>query len=138
MESIYLQAFLGGLLIGAAALILMLFNGRIAGISGITHGAITSLAAAHWWRWLFLVGLIVAPLITALFGYGLPASIPVDLELLAIAGLIVGFGSHYGSGCTSGHGICGIGRLSKRSIVATCTFMLSAIVTVAIVNHVIG
>jgi len=138
MESIYLQAFVGGLLIGAAALILMLFNGRIAGISGITHGAITSLATENWWRWLFLVGLIVAPVITALFGYGLPTSIPVDLELLAIAGLIVGFGTHYGSGCTSGHGICGIGRLSKRSIVATCTFMLSAIVTVAIVNHVIG
>jgi uncharacterized membrane protein YedE/YeeE len=138
MESIYLQAFIGGLLIGAAALILMLFNGRVAGISGITQSAFSSLAPANWWCWLFLVGLVVAPLITTLFGYGLPISIPVGLPQLAIAGLIVGFGTSCGSGCTSGHGICGIGRLSKRSLVATLTFMLSAIFTVAIANHVIG
>jgi uncharacterized membrane protein YedE/YeeE len=138
MESIYLQAFIGGLLIGVASLLLMLFNGRVAGVSGITHRAITSLAPSNWWRWFFLIGLIVAPLITALFGYGLPTSIPVGLPQLAIAGLIVGIGTHYGSGCTSGHGICGIGRLSKRSLVATVTFMLSAIVTVAFINHVIG
>jgi hypothetical protein len=138
METIYLQALIGGILIGVAALILMLFNGRIAGISGITHSAITSLAPANWWRWLFLIGLITAPLITTLIGYGLPTSIPVGLPQLAIAGLLVGIGTHYGSGCTSGHGICGISRLSKRSVVATIIFMLSAIVTVSIVNHVIG
>lgn len=138
MENIYLQALMGGLLIGVASLLLMLFNGRVAGVSGITHSAITSLAPSNWWRWLFLIGLTVAPLITGLFGYGLPTSIPVGLPQLAIAGLIVGIGTHYGSGCTSGHGICGIGRLSKRSLVATLTFMLSAIVTVAFVNHVIG
>ena len=138
MENIYLQAFVGGLLIGVAALLLMLFNGRVAGISGITQRAFSSLAPANWWRWLFLAGLIVAPLITSLIGFGLPTNIPVDLEQLAIAGLVVGIGTSYGSGCTSGHGICGIGRLSKRSLVATLTFMLSAIVTVAIVNHVIG
>ncbi|MBA6222829.1 YeeE/YedE family protein [Colwellia sp. MB02u-18] len=138
MENIYIQALMGGGLIGVASLLLMLFNGRVAGVSGITHGAITSLAPANWWRWLFLVGLIIAPLITALFGYGLPTSMPVGLPQLAIAGLIVGVGTHYGSGCTSGHGICGIGRLSKRSLVATLTFMLSAIVTVAVINHVIG
>lgn len=138
MESIFLQAFIGGLLIGVASLLLMLVNGRVAGISGITHSAITSLSRTNWWRWLFLAGLIVAPLITALFGYGLPISIPVGLPQLAIAGLLVGIGTHYGSGCTSGHGICGIGRLSKRSLVATFTFMLSAVVTVAVVNHVMG
>jgi len=138
MGNIYIQALMGGGLIGVASLLLMLFNGRVAGVSGITHSAITSLAPSNWWRWLFLVGLIIAPLITALFGYGLPTSMPVGLPQLAIAGLIVGVGTHYGSGCTSGHGICGIGRLSKRSLVATLTFMLSAIVTVAFVNHVIG
>ena len=138
MGNIYIQALMGGGLIGVASLLLMLFNGRVAGVSGITHSAITSLAPSNWWRWLFLVGLIIAPLITALFGYGLPTSMPVGLPQLAIGGLIVGVGTHYGSGCTSGHGICGIGRLSKRSLVATLTFMLSAIVTVAFVNHVIG
>jgi hypothetical protein len=138
MESVYLQAFIGGLLIGLASLMLMLFNGRVAGISGITHSAITSLASSNWWRWLFLLGLILAPLLTSQFGYGLPTSLPVGLPQLAIAGLIVGVGTHYGSGCTSGHGICGIGRLSKRSGVATVTFMLSAIVTVALVNHLSG
>jgi hypothetical protein len=138
METIYLQALIGGILIGVAALMLMLFNGRIAGISGITHGAITSLTPANWWRWLFLIGLITAPLITTLIGYGLPTIISVGLPQMAIAGLLVGIGTHYGSGCTSGHGICGISRLSKRSVVATIIFMLSAIVTVSIVNHVIG
>lgn len=138
MESIYLQALIGGVLIGVAALLLMLANGRVAGISGITHSAITSLAPSNVWRWLFLAGLMIAPLITVLFGYGLPSSVPVGLTQMAIGGLLVGIGTRYGSGCTSGHGICGIGRLSKRSIVATLTFMLSAIVTVTFVNHVIG
>lgn len=138
MESVYLQAFIGGLIIGVAALLLMLFNGRVAGISGITQSALTSLKPDNWWRWLFLAGLIIAPLMTSLFGYGLPTNLSIDLTDLSIAGFIVGLGASYGSGCTSGHGICGIGRLSKRSLIATIIFMFSAIVTVAIVNHVIG
>lgn len=137
MNELYLQALLGGALIGLGAILLMLTNGRIAGISGIVQGAITSFSRANAWRWSFITGLIVAPLFTAEAGYGLPDSVPVDALTLAIAGLIVGVGTQIGAGCTSGHGICGIGRLSKRSMVATCTFMAVAILTVTFVRHVL-
>ena len=137
MTELFVQAFIGGILIGCGAILLMITNGKIAGISGITHSVITSLSSENAWRWSFLVGLIVAPLVAAQFGFALPDSVPISVTVLAIAGFLVGVGTRIGSGCTSGHGICGIGRLSKRSIVATLTFMASAIVTVAIVHHVV-
>lgn len=137
MPELYIQALLGGALIGLGAALLMLTLGKIAGISGITHSAITSLSKDNYWRWAFLIGLIVAPLLSAPFGFTLPDTVPVSYITLAIGGLLVGVGTRIGSGCTSGHGICGIGRLSKRSIVATCTFMLTAIITVTLMRHVV-
>lgn len=134
MESNFLQAFLGGMLIGLGAILLMWTNGRIAGVSGILHRALSDFAKSGLWRWAFILGLIVAPIMTSLVGYGLPEKIEVSIITLAIAGLLVGVGTQIGSGCTSGHGICGIGRLSKRSIIATITFMASAICTVAIIR----
>jgi uncharacterized membrane protein YedE/YeeE len=135
MNDLYLQALAGGALLGLGAILLMLTLGKIAGISGITHAAITSLATENYWRWAFLLGLIAAPLLSAPFGFSLPKDVPASYGTLAIAGLLVGLGTRIGSGCTSGHGICGIGRLSKRSFVATGTFMLTAIITVTFVRH---
>ena len=132
-----MQALFGGALIGLGAIMLMLTLGKIAGISGITFNALRPGSVDKSWRWAFILGLIVAPLITQSFGFGLPRGIEMDLSLMALAGLLVGIGTKMGSGCTSGHGICGIGRLSKRSILATVIFMLSAFSTVGIVKHLI-
>lgn len=139
MNNLFVEAFIGGMLIGLGGILLMLLNGRIAGISGIVNGALSSFftkpaLAQSWWRWAFILGLVIAPFMASMAGYQLPQSLPTDNMTLMIAGLIVGVGTQIGSGCTSGHGICGIGRLSKRSIVATMIFMLSAIVTVAITS----
>lgn len=137
MSEHYVQALLGGALIGAGAIFLMLFNGRIAGISGITASAITSSLKESGWRWAFLTGLIVAPLLVAPAGFSLPDSVPAGLGQIIVAGLLVGFGTRMGSGCTSGHGICGLSRLSLRSFVATGVFMGSAILTLTLTRHVI-
>jgi len=130
---------LGGALIGFASVFLMLSIGKIAGISGILGGVMDGLISANsgWlWRLVFIVGLMAPGLIILLVYGNLPANITSNIVakplLLIIAGLLVGFGASYGNGCTSGHGICGIGRLSKRSILATVTFMLFAVVTVFI------
>ena len=144
-----LQAFLGGGLIGLGAFILMLSNGRIAGISGIVYGAISNSGKSNLWRWYFLAGLVIAPLLTTPFGFSLPDTfagsfnVPADsfftrYLVIILGGLLVGFGTNLGSGCTSGHGICGISRLSSRSILATAIFLLSAIITVTIIKHVLG
>ena len=129
------QPLLGGLLIGAAAVSLLLLLGRIAGISGITWAAISG-QADNSWRWTFLLGLGLG---AAIFHWlsGAPAPAPSDAAwpLTVIAGLLVGFGTTLGSGCTSGHGVCGIGRLSLRSLVATVTFMLCGIITVYLLRH---
>ena len=135
MNEHYIQALSGGALIGAGAIFLMLFNGRIAGISGITASAMTS-AKDNGWRWAFLAGLIVAPVLIAPAGFTLPDAIPVNTTQLILAGLLVGFGTRLGSGCTSGHGICGLSRLSLRSLVATAIFMGSAILTVTLSRHI--
>lgn len=135
-----LSGFIGGALIGLAASALMLFTGRIAGISGIFGGLIAPAAHDRNWRLAFIAGLIAAPLIAALATASplpIPA-MPASLILIAIAGLLVGFGSRMGGGCTSGHGVCGIARLSARSMVATVIFMVAAIATVAIMRHVVG
>ncbi|WP_018981385.1 YeeE/YedE family protein [Salinimonas chungwhensis] len=134
--SMFVQAFIGGMLIGTGAILLMLFNGRIAGISGITASAFTTRMAEGGWRWAFLTGLIIAPLLTAQAGFTLPEKIPGSLLTLTLAGVLVGAGTRLGSGCTSGHGICGLSRLSFRSLIATFIFMASAVVTVSLVRYV--
>lgn len=134
----FITPLIGGLLIGMSAILLLLANGRIAGISGLTWGALTSRPLASW-RWLFLAGLVLGAFLYHKIS-GLPAPLPSSSPtvLTILAGLIVGFGVHLGSGCTSGHGVCGLGRLSKRSLVATLVFMSAGIVTVFILRHVAG
>src|ERR1700691_3646079 len=134
-----ISAAIGGALIGLAAVLLMLFNGRIAGVSGIADGLINPRTDDRLWRAAFVAGLIVAPLAAALVGHTLPMpQMPANYAVIAVAGLLVGFGTRLGNGCTSGHGICGIARLSPRSIVATLVFMAAAIIVVALTHHVIG
>ncbi|GAB4377556.1 MAG: YeeE/YedE family protein [Elainellaceae cyanobacterium] len=131
-----ITALSGGVLIGISATLLLAFNGRIAGISGIINGAITFSKDAGW-RWLFILGMILGG---TLYEYGL-ASQPTPTSTFApwamlIGGFLVGFGTRMGSGCTSGHGVCGLGRLSLRSLVAVLTFMAAAMLTVFVVRHV--
>jgi uncharacterized membrane protein YedE/YeeE len=134
-----ISAAIGGALIGLAAVLLMVFNGRIAGVTGIMDGLVNPRTDDRLWRVAFIAGLIAAPLATALVGYPVPMPLlPGSTVTIAVAGLLVGLGTRLGSGCTSGHGICGIARLSPRSITATIVFMLAAIVVVALMRHVIG
>jgi uncharacterized protein len=134
-----LSAAIGGALIGLAAMLMMLFTGRIAGISGVVAGLLPHGAGDYGWRIAFIAGLLLAPLIGGLGGYGL-ASPVIDASwvVVVIAGLLVGYGTRLGGGCTSGHGVCGIARLSPRSIVATLVFTAAAIAVVAVNRHVIG
>ena len=134
-----LSGLLGGALIGLAAAALMMLTGRLAGVSGILGGALQVKPADQGWRIAFIAGLIAAPLIAAVAGAPLPRpAMTSSLVLAAVAGLLVGFGSRMGNGCTSGHGVCGFARLSTRSIAATAIFMITAIVVVAIVRHGFG
>lgn len=128
----------GGALIGLAAALLVLGSGRIAGISGIVGGLFRP-AAGEWpWRVAFLAGLIAAPMAWALFG-ALPAVQPqAGTPALIAAGLLVGAGTRYGAGCTSGHGVCGLSRLSPRSLVATLIFMGAGFATVFVARHLAG
>ena len=133
-----ISAALGGALIGLASALLMILLGRIAGISGIFGEALIG-GSDKVWRIAFIAGLIVAPLAALATGAKVPApQMPDSWIVIAIAGLLVGFGARLGGGCTSGHGVCGFARLSGRSIVATFIFMTAAIATVAITRHVIG
>lgn len=128
----------GGLVIGLAAAMLVLFNGRIAGISGILGGLLRPSPGEVAWRAAFVAGLIVAPLAWALFA-ALPAiHVEAGTPTLVIAGLLVGFGTRLGSGCTSGHGVCGLSRFSPRSLAATLTFMAAGFAVVFVVRHVLG
>ena len=134
-----LSAVLGGMMIGASAALFLLLNGRIAGISGILGGLLGASRSDLGWRLAFLAGLVLAPLIyTALGGTLPPVSLNAPLLLLVLAGLLVGFGARLGAGCTSGHGVCGLGRGSPRSIAATGVFMATAILTVLITRHLMG
>lgn len=134
-----ISAAIGGALIGLSAVLLMLFTGRIAGISGIFAGLINPQTDDRGWRAAFIAGLIAAPITALLVGYPVPVpQMPGSWITVAVGGLLVGFGTRLGSGCTSGHGICGIARISPRSIAATCTFMAAAIVVVALTRHVFG
>lgn len=132
------MATIGGLLIGAAAIILLSLTGRVAGISGILWGAITD-QATRIWRGLFLLGLVAGGAAAHLL-LGLPIPDPQALPTSwAVAGgLLVGMGTRMGNGCTSGHGVCGIGLHSRRSVTATVTFMASGIATVFVIRHVMG
>jgi uncharacterized protein len=131
---------LGGMLIGVAAVLLMAFNGRIAGVSGMVGRLMPPYAGndpigAFW----FVLGLVAAPLTYQAFtGAWFAQTVSMQLGLMAGAGILVGFGATYGGGCTSGHGVCGIARVSPRSVAATATFMLTAFITVYVMRHVIG
>jgi uncharacterized membrane protein YedE/YeeE len=134
-----LSAAVGGALIGLSAALLMLIAGRIAGISGILGATLGLGTGDRAWRLAFIAGLIVAPLAAMLAGYSVSApQMPASWLVIAAAGLLVGFGARLGGGCTSGHGVCGIARISKRSIVATCVFVGAAMVVVALMRHVAG
>ena len=133
------SGLIGGALIGLASAALMLLTGRIAGISGIFGGLLQPATDDRDWRLSFILGLIAAPLLAMPFGFTLSVpEVPASLTAVAIGGLLVGFGTRMGGGCTSGHGVCGVSRLSARSLTATGIFMLAAFATVAIVRHVIG
>lgn len=133
------SALIGGLLIGAAAVLLMLFQGRIAGISGIVAGLLRPQAGETAWRAAFVAGLVLAPIAyQAVTRLSVPSEIAASPITVLVAGLLVGFGTRLGSGCTSGHGVCGIARLSPRSIVATLVFMLAGVATVYLVRHGLG
>ena len=134
-----ISAAIGGLLIGVSAVLLMMVTGRIAGISGIFGGLLNLRGEDKGWRIAFVAGLILAPIVAAWVGYAMaPPVLTSNLLLIVTAGLLVGFGTRLGGGCTSGHGICGIGRLSMRSVAATIVFMTTAVITVAVTHHVLG
>ena len=125
----------GGILIGVASVMFILLVGRIAGISGILGGLLAPARGDVGWRLAFLGGLVAAPLLYMLFA-PLPAmTIDAGYGMLALAGFLVGLGSRYGGGCTSGHGVCGLSRLSVRSLVATMSFMMAGFATVYVVRH---
>jgi len=132
------SALIGGLILGFAALIFILVNGRIAGISGILGGLLIPAKGDALWRVAFIAGLIMAPLIYRLFATIPTIHVNASYPILVIAGLLVGVGTRFGSGCTSGHGICGLSRMSPRSLAATAAFMATGFITVFIIRHVIG
>lgn len=133
------SAAIGGALIGLSAVWLMASAGRIAGISGILGGAITASSGDRFWRWAFLIGLLIGPILIGLLRPDLlRADFPVTGPLLIIGGICVGIGTQLGNGCTSGHGVCGNARLSMRSLLATLTFMATGVMTVFIVRIMTG
>lgn len=133
------SAAIGGALIGIAATLLLWLNGRIAGISRIVGGLFTTRGAEIAWRALFLVGLVIGALIYRAAGGPLETiEIEKSVPVLIVGGLLVGIGTHVGSGCTSGHGVCGLARLSRRSLAATLTFLIIAGATVYLVRHGVG
>jgi uncharacterized membrane protein YedE/YeeE len=134
------QSLGGGALIGIAAVLLMTTVGRIMGATGILAGVIQPTGLADWsWRASVLAGMISGPLAVMLITGQMPAvEVPVSTTMLVIGGFLVGIGVTFGAGCTSGHGVCGMARLSTRSIAATLTFMLTTGITVFVVRHVIG
>ena len=134
-----IPSLLGGIILGVAAALYVLLHGRILGIGGIVSGLLHPKLADSAWRLSLVLGLISAPFLAALF-FGIIPVVEIDSGWLAIviAGLLVGFGAQYGSGCTSGHGICGLSRLSPRSLVATLAFMSAGFVMVFIIRHMIG
>lgn len=132
-------AFLGGILLGLAAALYVILHGRILGISGIVSGLLSPKEGDIQWRLSLVLGLLSAPILASLF-FGLHTITVIDADWIAIiiAGVLVGFGANYGSGCTSGHGVCGLSRLSPRSLVATVSFMSAGFLIVFVIRHVLG
>ncbi len=134
-----IPSLLGGMILGIAAALYVLLHGRILGISGIVADLLHPKLGDIAWRLSLVLGLLSAPFLAALiFGIRPVVEIDSDWLIIVLAGLLVGFGAHYGSGCTSGHGICGLSRLSPRSLVATLTFMGAGFMTVFVLRHLIG
>ena len=131
-------ALAGGALLGLASALFILLNGRILGISGILGGLLRPKAGDIGWRLSFVLGMLVAPAIYLLLAGPMQPRIDASWGMVILAGLLVGVGTRYGSGCTSGHGICGLSRMSPRSLVATATFMAAGFVTVFLLRHVLG
>jgi uncharacterized protein len=132
-------ALAGGILIGLASVWLLAVNGRIAGVSGILHGLVSRVPGDWTWRASFIAGLVAAGFVWHALAGGAEVAPPAPgLGGLALAGLLVGFGARLAGGCTSGHGVCGLGRLSLRSLVAVAVFMATAIATTFVVRHVVG
>jgi uncharacterized membrane protein YedE/YeeE len=133
------SGMVGGAMIGLAASVLLLGSGRIAGISGILGGLLGADGKDTWWRLVFVLGLVGGALAV---GFAAPAKAAITVQaswpLLVLAGLLVGFGTRLGQGCTSGHGVCGLARLSPRSIVATAVFFVTAAATVFVLRHLLG
>jgi len=133
-----INGLIGGLLIGLSTALMILFNGKIAGISGIVGGLLARKGSEVGWRAVFVMGLLLGAFVYMLATGGpIPVNLQASLPVMVVAGLLVGFGTRLGSGCTSGHGISGIARFSKRSIVATLVFMGMAIITVFVTHHVL-
>lgn len=128
----------GGILLGVAAALFILLNGRVLGISGILGGLLPPRRGDAGWRIAFLAGLLLAPVVWSLFATPVAPRIEAGPALLVVAGLLVGWGTRYGSGCTSGHGVCGLARLSPRSMVATLAFMAAGFATVFVLRHVVA
>ncbi|WP_162064078.1 YeeE/YedE family protein [Vibrio taketomensis] len=138
MEAIPWNSLLGGILLGLSATLLMIVNGKVAGISGILNGIMARIDGDFAWRVVFVLGMVLGGgLVTYIAGEPIPDTSNISVAMFIVAGLLVGAGTRIGNGCTSGHGICGIGRLSKRSLIATIVFMLVAGVTVFIRLHVV-
>jgi uncharacterized protein len=138
--SLYLQSLLGGALIGLATSVLLLVNGRVAGVSGVAGGLVSGVLGRidgeFFERATFVIGLILGPFVFMIVFGALPvATITGSLPILIVGGLLVGFGTRLGGGCTSGHGVCGLARLSRRSLAAVVTFFAVAIVTVFVMEH---
>lgn len=133
-----ISALIGGVLIGGAATALLALNGRIAGVAGILGGLLPAAKGDAAWRLLFLAGLVIGAFTWAVISGNAPLQIDATVPMLIAGGLVTGFGARLGGGCTSGHGVCGLGRLSPRSLVATCVFMATTFLTVAVIRHVIG
>jgi len=131
------SALAGGAIIGLAAMLFALFNGRVTGISGIVGGLLRPSLPDAPWRAAFLAGLIVAPIVYRLFAGPPNLTIDANYPTLVLAGILVGLGTRYGSGCTSGHGVCGLSRLSLRSLVATLAFMAAGFATVFATRHIL-
>ena len=132
------SSLIGGMLIGLAAALFVLLNGRIAGISGVLGGLLSPVQGDVLWRVAFVGGIIAAPLVYSIFRTLPQVQIDADYAALIAAGLLVGVGTRYGSGCTSGHGVCGLSRLSLRSLAATAIFMGAGFVTVYVVRHLLS
>lgn len=129
------MALAGGIVLGLASALFILFNGRVLGISGIVGGLLRPKAGDVLWRLSFLLGMLVAPSLYVAFVGPMQATIDASWAMVIVAGLLVGIGTRYGSGCTSGHGVCGLSRLSPRSLVATLSFMAAGFLTVFVLRH---